>query len=112
MVIVQQQMEGKNENFNIFKYRFNLRYTLNNIDLNRNFPDYLDAKLPSSIRALETNAIISWIHHIPFVLSANYHSGAFIINIPYDRYCKKKILKIKIFVFFSFQRYWKCLNQF
>jgi len=64
----------------------NGRFTLNDIDLNRNFPDYLGASLPSQTRALETNAVISWIHSVPFVLSANYHSGAFIINIPYDRY--------------------------
>jgi hypothetical protein len=81
-------MEGKHKKFDIFKHKFYFRYTLNNIDLNRNFPDYLGAKLPSSIRALETSAIMSWIHNIPFVLSANYHGGAFIISIPYDRYCK------------------------
>jgi hypothetical protein len=69
---------------------FLFRYTLSNIDLNRNFPDYLGAQLPSSTRAVETTAIMSWLHEIPFVLSANYHSGAFIVNIPYDRYCKIK----------------------
>lgn len=62
---------------------------MNNIDLNRNFPDYLGARLPSSIRAVETRAIMSWLQSTPFVLSASYHGGAFIINIPYDRYCKK-----------------------
>jgi hypothetical protein len=81
-------MEGKNKFFfscNLFYFR----YTLNNIDLNRNFPDYFGAKLPSSNRALETSAVMSWLRSIPFVLSANYHGGAFVINIPYDRYCKK-----------------------
>jgi hypothetical protein len=65
------------------------RFTLNNIDLNRNFPDYLGARVASSVRALETNAVMSWLRTIPFVLSANFHGGAFVINIPYDRYCKK-----------------------
>ncbi len=82
-------MEGKHKKFDIFKHKFYFRYTLNNIDLNRNFPDYFGAKLPSSNRALETSAVMSWLRSIPFVLSANYHGGAFVINIPYDRYCKK-----------------------
>jgi len=67
------------------------RNTLNNIDLNRNFPDFLGAQLPTNIRALETTAIIAWIQAVPFVLSANFHSGAFIVNVPYDRYCKSLI---------------------
>ncbi|CAF4706666.1 unnamed protein product [Rotaria socialis] len=63
------------------------RNTLNNIDLNRNFPDYLGVPFPSSNRAVETSAIMAWLHAVPFVLSANYHGGAFMINVPYDRYC-------------------------
>ncbi len=88
----------KKERFGIY---FCFRFTLNNIDLNRNFPDYLGAQLSSSIRASETNAIISWLRSIPFVLSANYHGGAFVINTPYDRYCKKNKKKI-FFLFISF----------
>ena len=75
------------------------RYVLNNIDLNRNFPDYLNQSLSEPIRAAETNAIMSWIDQVPFVLSANYHGGAFIINIPFDRFCKSQS-KTKI----SFQK--------
>lgn len=66
---------------------FYFRYTLNNIDLNRNFPDYYDASLASSTRAQETSAIMSWLTQVPFVLSANYHGGSFVINTPLDRYC-------------------------
>ena len=76
---------------NKFFIKFYFRFTLNNIDLNRDFPDYLGVQLSSSIRALETRAIMSWLHQVPFVLSANFHGGAFIINIPYDRYCKNLI---------------------
>ncbi|UJR25919.1 hypothetical protein I4U23_007267 [Adineta vaga] len=63
-----------------------LLFTLNGIDLNRNFPDYLGTPLSSPIRAFETSAVMSWMDLVPFVLSANYHGGAFIINTPYDRY--------------------------
>ncbi|CAF0961940.1 unnamed protein product [Rotaria sordida] len=67
------------------------RNTLNNIDLNRNFPDYYGATLSSSIRAQETNAIISWLANISFVLSANYHGGSFVVNTPFDRFYVERI---------------------
>ena len=66
------------------------RYTADNIDLNRNFPDYYGATLPYQTRAQETSAVMSWTANTPFVLSANYHGGAFVINTPLDRYCKRK----------------------
>jgi len=66
---------------------------LNNIDLNRNFPDYYGATLDSTIRATETSAVMSWLANVSFVLSANYHGGAFVVNTPFDRYCKNKIFK-------------------
>ncbi|CAF1408597.1 unnamed protein product [Adineta steineri] len=66
----------------------NGRYTVNNIDLNRNFPDYYGATLDSSIQAQETSAVIAWLANISFVLSANYHGGSFTMNTPFDRYCK------------------------
>lgn len=68
------------------------RFTSTNIDLNRNFPDYFEINPSSSGRAPETLAIMDWLSKIHFVLSANYHGGAFIINIPYDRYCKCSVI--------------------
>ncbi len=106
MGIVRVQMEGSRKKRTIWNL-FYFRFTLNNIDLNRNFPDYLGAQLSSSIRASETNAIISWLRSIPFVLSANYHGGAFVINTPYDRYCKKKkifFVHFQISIFLDVER--------
>jgi carboxypeptidase D len=74
-------------NFYSPEYLF-LRYTANWIDLNRNFPDYLGATLESFVRANETRAVMTWLESIPFVLSANFHGGAFTVNVPYDRYCE------------------------
>ncbi|CAF1275534.1 unnamed protein product [Adineta steineri] len=70
---------------------YNGRFTLNGIDLNRNFPDYLGAELTPPFRAKETSAVMSWLNSVPFVLSANFHGGAFIVNIPYDRYYIGKV---------------------
>ena len=63
------------------------RYSQTGIDLNRNFPDYYGAQLESNNRAVETAAVISWLQQVPFVLSANYHGGDYVINTPLDRYC-------------------------
>jgi hypothetical protein len=52
------------------------------VDLNRNFP----SQFPSvsneieSKEQSETSAIISWSKLYPFVLSANFHSGAVVVN--------------------------------
>lgn len=58
------------------------RYNAKHVDLNRNFPDHFDT-VPI-VRAVETEAVIRWIHQYPFVLSCNIHNGALVANYPYD----------------------------
>lgn len=85
------------------------RSNANNVDLNRDFPD-LDAllyalekvNLEKTTKFIktdhlfvskllvnhplqpETRAVINWILEKPFVLSANLHGGALVINYPFD----------------------------
>ncbi|CAF0708657.1 unnamed protein product [Brachionus calyciflorus] len=88
------------------------RTNLNQVDLNRNFPDLdayeykyvkenknrFDHLLAESSYEInqkhfdcnfkqfqnETLAVASWIVNNPFVLSANFHGGDLVVNYPYD----------------------------
>ncbi|XP_055012395.1 carboxypeptidase Z-like [Boleophthalmus pectinirostris] len=79
------------------------RNNAQNIDLNRNFPDltsiayrrrrnkkYRSDHIPIpdfywfGKVAPETYAVMKWIRSIPFVLSANFHSGDLVVSYPYD----------------------------
>lgn len=64
------------------------RSNANMVDLNRDFPDRLDAELHRRPRGRrrqpETVAMMSWILRQPFVLSANLHGGAVVASYPYD----------------------------
>ncbi len=65
------------------------RYNANNVDLNRNFPDPEDGPHPDGNSwQLETKAFMHYdtIHH--FVMSANFHGGAEVLNYPWDTWAK------------------------
>lgn len=59
------------------------RYNANNIDLNRNFPDPTVSN-PDAL-AHENVDMISFLQERNFTLSANFHSGAEVLNFPWDR---------------------------
>ncbi|KAI6173546.1 Carboxypeptidase D [Aphelenchoides besseyi] len=65
------------------------RANANGIDLNRNFPahdSYRAYYQPAgtSPRQTETELLMEWTQSIPFVLSANLHSGTTLVNYPWD----------------------------
>jgi murein tripeptide amidase MpaA len=57
-----------------------------NVDLNRDFPDFStnDNKDTLEGRQLETQAVMNWQKERKFVLSANFHGGAEVVNYPWD----------------------------
>jgi murein tripeptide amidase MpaA len=60
------------------------RFNANNVDLNRNFPDLFAENNVTT--QPETQALLNWFSNNHFVLSADFHSGAVVINYPYDNY--------------------------
>jgi hypothetical protein len=75
------------------------RGNANGIDLNRNFPEWvltpgsppsgfgnmLDGPVPSAAgRQAETVAMMNWRRSRHFVVSANLHGGALVVNYPWD----------------------------
>jgi hypothetical protein len=66
---------------------FDGRFNANGIDLNRDFhlESYHCNERASERRGQpETKAIMAWLENNHFVLSANFHSGALVVNYPYD----------------------------
>ena len=56
-----------------------------NVNLNRDFPDRIkDPNNTTTDRQPETQAVMNLGFHHSFVLSANFHSGALVVNYPYD----------------------------
>lgn len=61
------------------------RFNANAIDLNRNFPDPQDGLHPDgNAWQTETLAFMSQAENQNFVMSANLHSGAVVVNYPWD----------------------------
>jgi hypothetical protein len=68
------------------------RFNVNGFDLNRNFPQFggdflgtfFDEPLNVSGRQAETRRLMEWTAANRFVLSGNLHTGAVVVNYPYD----------------------------
>lgn len=56
------------------------------VDLNRDFPDFStdDNQDTTEGRAIETQAVMNFQKERHFVLSANFHGGAQVVNYPWD----------------------------
>ena len=70
---------------------YSIRYTRNGygwdnfIDMNRNFPDAIAGDHPDEKEySLETEAFMQYADAHHFVMSANLHSGAEVVNYPFD----------------------------
>lgn len=74
-------------------YHAGTRWNSSGIDLNRNFPTWPEdfagtlfdgAPLDTEGRQLEVQHIINWSAANSFTLAANFHTGALLVNYPYD----------------------------
>lgn len=74
-------------------YELGVRWNANNYDLNRSFPEYTgdfsgtiyaDGIPSTNGRQPEVAHIMDWTAAHSFTLCANYHSGALVVNYPYD----------------------------
>ncbi len=74
-------------------YEAGMRFNATGRDLNRSFPifpvDYAapifaDPALPMAGRPVEVQHVMRWAARESFVLGANFHTGALVVNYPYD----------------------------
>jgi hypothetical protein len=71
----------------------------NGIDLNRDFPDFStkDNQNTTLKRQPETVAVMNWQKAHNFILSANFHGGAEVVNYPWDttadKYPQEELIK-------------------
>ncbi len=62
-----------------------VRYNANNIDLNRNYPDFVDGPHPDGNAWQPENILMmNLADSISFVMSANFHTGSEVLNYPWD----------------------------
>lgn len=65
------------------------RYNANNIDINRNFPDPVAGQHPDgNVWQPETIIMMNLAQSNRFVMSANFHGGAEVVNYPWDTWSK------------------------
>ena len=61
------------------------RYNANGVDMNRNYPDPHSGSHPDGEQyQLETQWFMQFAQDNPFVMGANYHGGAEVMNYPWD----------------------------
>ena len=66
-----------------------IRYNANFVDLNRNYPDPEDGPHPDGNEwQAETSAFMDFAEDNHFVLSANFHGGAEVVNYPWDTWAQ------------------------
>ncbi|MBZ0201035.1 MAG: T9SS type A sorting domain-containing protein, partial [Ignavibacteriaceae bacterium] len=65
------------------------RYNANSVDLNRNFPDPAAGPHPDgNAWQPETTTMMNLAQHNNFVMSANFHGGAEVVNYPWDTWSR------------------------
>jgi len=70
---------------NPYGYINNTRVNAQGVDLNRNFPEWVNGDPNTTAgRAPETATIMNWCFGQSFTLSANFHGGALVMNYPFD----------------------------
>ncbi|HDP74499.1 MAG TPA: T9SS type A sorting domain-containing protein [Bacteroidales bacterium] len=68
------------------------RYNANSVDLNRNFPDPRAGQHPDNNQwQPETQAMMDFAAQHNFVLSANFHGGAEVVNYPWDTWTSSQV---------------------